>query len=243
MKEILTTGRWWEDAWWEGEKYWRNHPVEDVREAVVTLREYFPASWVLERLSAEFHHPIIAKLCFQRGTGAEHFIISTAEYLSLLSSSKGFRQKFADFTSEKYHSTRLELQTAAVLADAGLIVEFPPEGDIRTPDILARDGDTIVAIECKRLEQERWEAWATDFMVRLSNALPKRPDDRAIDIQIGLDDRLSEILMVPDHDDVNQAIVEEICSRVRQAVLDALGSRHLPISARHTRYRQGDDPA
>ncbi len=228
--QILETGRWWEDTWWEGEQYWHNHPVEDVRAAAQTLRDFFPEKWVLEKLAADPHHPIIGKLCFERGVNAEHFIISTAEFFTLLSSAKGFGQKFADFTGKKYRSTQLEFQTAAVLVDAGLAVEFPPEASNKTADILARDGDTVIAIECKRLEQERWEAWASDLMNQVIFTLPHTSEGRDIVVQIGLDERLSEILMGPDFDDFNRAIVEEICSRVQRAILGALGSRHLPIN-------------
>ena len=232
MTDILQTGRWWEDTWWEGGKLQISQPAEEVRRAVAQLREYFTADRVLRMLTTDPGHPLLRWLCYERGTRTAHFLISTASYFSLLSSAKGFPQKLVDLTGDKYYAARLELETAAVIANAGLSVEFPPEGSgSKSPDIFCRDGDgAVVAVECKRLEEERWESLASELMMRMIRSFPESHDGQSIVVQAALDDRLSEILMGPSYDDLNEAIIEEVCARVRQAISGALTSQSPPIN-------------
>jgi len=134
-KGILETGRWWEDAWWEG-NYILGHPVEKVQAAVHALREFFTAEWTLGQLAAELHHEIIVKLCFERGRNSAHFLVSTAEGFRLLSGANGFSRKFTELASEKYWATWLEMETAAMLAGASLrSCAAAPCTDLSTGDV------------------------------------------------------------------------------------------------------------
>lgn len=225
-KAVLETGRWWEDDWWEG-NYRLDHPVEKVQAAVHTLREFFTAEWTLGQFATGLHHPIIVKLCFERGRNAAHFLVSTAECFRLLSDANGFARKFTDLASEKYWATWLELETAAMLVGSGCAVEFPAESESKTPDIIATTNGQTVAIECKRLEEERWEGLMSDLMRKIIFAIPDKFEGREIVVKISLEDRLSEILVTDA--DINKAILEEIGGRVKNAVLEALRTQHLPI--------------
>lgn len=71
---------------------------------------------------------------------------------------KGIDKRLARLCSSDfnaYHSTRYELQIAAMLAQRGHEVILIDEGDTKTPDILVSNGSEYCEIECKHKEQQR----------------------------------------------------------------------------------------
>ncbi|MGB7541024.1 MAG: hypothetical protein WBM28_03275, partial [Burkholderiales bacterium] len=217
-------GRWWEDRWWVSSKFEHEYSEQEIEEAVTYLRDYFPASWVQEQLNVESFHPIFRYLCAERGVRAERFLVQTARMIRCLGGSSGFGKKLAELKTEKYYGISLELYMAEILADEGMAIEFPKEGFEKTPDIVARAGDEVVAVECKRLQREDRDEWQSFFMMQVIESMPTSFNGVDIVAKIDLDAALSDVLFGQRYKDLNKAILVDLAKQMRNHVDKALSA-------------------
>ena len=208
---------WWEDPEWSAQ---RDYAPSSVRAAVDVLRRHFDRAW-WQHLFTEPEPNLVAAQLMGKGTMALDFIVQFGGELLSLESAPGVQRKIADLKGRKSKSAVLELEIAAGFAQAGMDVSFPLEGQATpTPDILVKSSsDPDVAVECKWLEPEKWELWASE-LARGALHLPPDADSRKMTVQITLNPRLSEIRT--DDESFNEAIQVAINERIHAAIAAAI---------------------
>jgi hypothetical protein len=230
---------WWEDEWWLD---WARNPdamplpgtTDEIAGAVTFLSQHFDATWTEKVLHAggRGDNHIAGQLLFGgRGPHLAAAILHLANQIKRLQTSAGFAEKLKELVSpvpSKASSTAFELSIAEVFAELGFPVSFPPEGKTKTSDIEVLFDDQTVAVECKRLQDEIWEDWASRLMRDLTFGLPNSHEGQDITIDVRFNSRLSEILLGEWNDDgtaevLRQSFIHIILEQVKtKLTADAL---------------------
>lgn len=135
-----------------------------------------------------------------------------------LQGAHGFSRKLEDLKSIRHMSVYFEMETASAFASQGARIEFPKEGKEKTPDILVMGGLGRFAVECKRLEEERWEGWESDFLRRLAMSQLQTAEDGGCVVQVELNPRFSELRLEDQFNDINEQLLIEFERAIGSAV-------------------------
>lgn len=225
---ILETGKWWTDRWWENSEYLDQVPytLATIDAAVDNLVSIFDSNWALNLIKNPSKNLVFPYLFLIRGTQPLEFLVYLGTIVDQLKTCKGFQKKINDLRGAKGASALLELEIAFCLIRDRFSIEFPKEGKTRSPDILASSGTTEVFIECKRLEDEQWEKLEKQLMQEVIDSLRGHVDPATTDVQIRLNNRLTDVFMGYKYEHLNDSIVSGISSVVEQHVERTIGRFH-----------------
>jgi hypothetical protein len=226
------TGRWWENAWWEDPQCEIHFtvPRQAVSRGAAAMHLHFDDAWYRDLAATPRPNLLFPKLCLERSTFALEFIASFGARLERLKDADNLQRPLKVLRESYGDSALLELEAAEAFAESGFQISFPVEGPARSPDILARKGDQLIAIECKRLGDEQWEGWESELMHEISRALPHEHDRQEIVVEVVLNRRLSEVRFGgAEYDVINRAVMESLKQSILDAVGFALSQNKLPV--------------
>lgn len=214
---------WWTDKWWHDPAFGLPWSPTELDNCVEILKGLLTKDWLTEALARKPPPTYARKILFGgHGLHIAAFIVEIARMLQRLKSADGIERKLKELLTEKHDSTDFELSIASLFADDGSSIRFPKESTQgKVPDIIVESGDEQIAVECKRLNEERWEKWSDQVMRQVMMSLPPgQPDD--ITFHVTLNDRLSEALLEDKFDDVNEWLTSLIGDEVQKAAIATL---------------------
>jgi len=118
------------------------------------LKTYFPASWALSLQPESWHHFFVLWLVGGEGVFQLRSLMQLADALSSLEGSPGFITLLNNLRDiQRSNAACMELTLANIFTGQGYGIEFPSPGSKKgkTPDIVVKLDDEVVAIECKQL--------------------------------------------------------------------------------------------
>ena len=231
-EQLFQSGEWWKRSCWsEGtRKVYCPYPEEDIASAVETLKQYFNASWAADLAANPRQNVVFPRLCIGESTGAIEFVIYLGQMIQALSDAVGFQRLLSDLKGSKSESALLECEAAFAFADAGFKVQFPAEGESKTPDVLVDFDDAILAVECKRLRDEVWEDWEFKLTNRIISSLPADKDGKKVSANVALNTKLTQVFMSDRIGvDLNDAFLEAIVGEVSTKITHAVTNREIPF--------------
>lgn len=224
-EKLKRVGHWWSRRWWEDEPYQVKLPLTEIRARVDCLATVFDEEWLKKALQAGPPNAILARLAGSSGMLPFQWMMSLGRTIRAVASAEGFERKRTDFIGQKSHATLFECDVAALLIDDGWGVRFPASGTSPTPDIVAHKAGRTIAVECKLLQREHWEKWASNLGFQVLTAPGTRAaSDRSV--EIAFDQRLTELLTGDSA--ASQGLLEEIVSRVDAMLADIERSGDIP---------------
>lgn len=158
---------WWDNPWWLKPEWAQqaNRSLERIQEAFCYLASIFPSSW-FQSIAEEKRvwNILLRHLIFGQSTDGLRYTLQLSDRLQRLSRAQGFEAVLRRLKTASRDSgaADLELQIADIFDCGGYVVQFPvPSGkNGKTPDIIAKNGEERLAIECKSL----WEGDKTTNM-------------------------------------------------------------------------------
>lgn len=232
FKFLEHSGEWWTQPWWERKDRQVHcpYPKEEIARSADILRRYFDAAWTRELATNRRPNIVFPNLCIGGSTSALSFIVYLGTMLRTLEASDGIGRIIADLKGDKSESVLLELEAAHSFANAGYKVHFPCEGGSKSPDVMVAFGDTSLAIECKRLQDEAWEEWEDALTRQLVRALPWMKGDRQISVQLALNTRLTQVCVNGDKEpELNKAFLDAIVLKIVSTITDAVMHNDIPL--------------
>lgn len=201
--------------------------IEQFSAYIEVLQKHFSATWLREMWETKKQNVVVPYLFLEHSTRALDFLASLGHILQSLSHATGLNQKLNDLRGEKSHSAYFEIETASVFSEAGHSVSFPKEGGEKSPDIVVHFDDVSFAVECKRLQNEKWEEWESQLMRRVANMemTLNRPEEVTVNIE--LNQMLTHILMEKETD-LNSAFLEAIGGTILRELELALSESNRP---------------
>ncbi len=193
------------------------------------MQRYFDKAWWAHVVKLASPNYVAAGLMGE-GAMVLDFIFALGSAVASLEKSEGFKAKMAHLKTDESGSTAFEFLIAGYLQAGGLAVKFPGESNThKTPDIFADCEGDCIAVECKKLQLEEWENWATDIGLRALTDLLGNAAERYV-VQIDLDPRLSEIRFDDKrYPGFNETVAEAIILRIRSVIGEVIATApHLP---------------
>ena len=129
----------------------------------------------------------------------------------------GIGSRLDELCGRKTRATLFELEVASWLAEEGWHVEFvKPAKDSRTPDLEVKKGNACSWIECKRLEPEQWEEWATELTHEVILKIHQRGGTQLPSFDVLFEPRLSDLTWQDLR--IRRGVLEETASRIVDAI-------------------------
>jgi hypothetical protein len=219
---------WWaEKSWWKEPEYasFVNAQAAEFHIALETMQRHFDRAWWAKVSKSDRRNHVMARL-LGKGIWVLEFIHNLGNAIALLENLDGFSSKMTDLKNDPSGAIIFEFLIAGCLRTGGLGVQFPATtNERRTPDILADCQGKSIAIECKKLEVEQWEYWATHLAGNVLNSIPVDVT-KTYAIQIELDPRLSEIRTDEEtYRGFNDAIAEAITHRIQAVTMQVMAQK------------------
>lgn len=169
-------GRWWLDAWWEGENWvsQSKFTLEEIRSAIEVLKTIFTAEWAVKIGDNDVANIFLRNIRYGKSIWQHRYIIELGRQIAILRDRPGFTSVLSRLLSiDDSESADMELSLAALLLGNSFDIDFPVPKSKRgkSPDIIARCGDEIVAFECKQLEASNKQRWLDNYYNHMSRLL------------------------------------------------------------------------
>jgi hypothetical protein len=219
----LASGEWWTHPWWKtpGREVYCPYPEQHLAGAADVLKRHFDAKWARNLAAHPRPNIVFPQLCIGGSMQALQFVVYLAEMVAALEGARGFGRLVAALKGDKGESSLLEMEAAYAFALAGHDVLFPREGGGKSPDVLISLGDTQLAIECKKLQSEAWEAWEDRLTLDLITALPRSKGDQPLAVDVALNPRLTQVCVSEEND---PTLNEEFRAAIMRAVVDNISA-------------------
>lgn len=228
---ITRTGEWWLDPWWEDHNYLgaERYPLDQFQESVETLKEMFPAEWA-QRIFASLQENMILQILLGHNAGVLGALFHLGLMCKRTQNMPGFPALLTRLRKEDSESAFFELEMVNMFIEKGIHAELVLCAPQKTPDIVATFPDSTLEVECKRLQTEAWEHWhssLTHTLISDVGAITHRDD---FDLQIELNDRISEIFLDDDkYPGFNNAITLGIVAKIKNIVSEQMQGSELPV--------------
>ncbi len=231
FKRLEETGEWWIDPWWVDTQIEFPFPPKSIDSIVEVFRRHFSAEWVKEIAKNPRPNIVFPALCIGNSLVESRLLGALGAMFLALEASPGFQQKANDLRNNKGESTYLELEAALALTQAGFSIEFPSEGKIKSPDVLAERDGLKFAVECKRLRDEMWESWEEQLTGELIQAIPNAKDGTPLTVHIALNPRLTEIRLNEEKESsLNSIFRQTILAELNAALQNEIMERSPPFT-------------
>lgn len=191
--EKALDGRWWLDAWLEEENWvsQSRFTLQEIRSAIDVLKTVFTAEWAEKIGDNDVANIFLRNIRYGKSIWQHRYIIELGRQIAILRDRPGFTSVlFRLLSINDSESADMELAMAALLLNNSFDIEFPVPKPKRgkSPDIIARRGDQIVAFECKQLEASNKQRWLDSYSHHASRLLRDGLDNNERHIQFEFDE-------------------------------------------------------
>jgi hypothetical protein len=216
---------WWMDTWWEDVEYQTEHKVSlaQIREPIDALKALFDEQWTRRAIDAGPPNAVLPLLYGGRGLWPFQNLMWLGRIAKALVDVPSVQRPLRDLIAQKTRATLLEIEVASWFVEEGWTVEFlkaSTEG--KRPDIrILKDGISS-AIECKRLESQKWEEWSEELSLTLIRRSAENGMSEAPSHDVLFEPRLSDLMM--GEGPTKAGIIDELVERISTAVREAFAT-------------------
>jgi hypothetical protein len=214
---------WWGDPWWEQAEYQTESglSLQEIRSTVDALKSLFNAPWTSRALQAGAPNAVLAILYGGRGLWPFQSLMELGRIAMALRDVPTVRRPLAELNGQKSRSALFELEVASWFIEDSWEVEFmAPEPGHRTPDLSITKDGVSSDVECKRLEPDQWEEWASALSMDLIQRVNSCTNPQSPCFEIVLEPRLSDLRQGDGA--ISDALRSEIVDQVAAAAQRAL---------------------